>query len=195
VKIYRKIVIDIETLEILYEDSFEYEGPIAKCEEAVAAIIYFFAGEAGVGAAYGGGVEVAAAGVAGATAGTEAAAGIGDVAPVMEGVASGASVGGEAAAGGGAGGATDAFSSLKGAASLATLAASGASMASAFIAKPQMPSFSIAGDMNSAGSNASIAAQSQAEALLKRRGLASTIMTSPTGATGTPGTLKSTLGA
>ena len=30
-KIYNKVVIDIETNEILYEDSFEYEGEIAHC--------------------------------------------------------------------------------------------------------------------------------------------------------------------
>ena len=30
-KIYNKIIIDIETGETLYEDSFEYDGPIAEC--------------------------------------------------------------------------------------------------------------------------------------------------------------------
>lgn len=30
-KIYNRVVIDIETLKVLEEDSFEYEGPIAKC--------------------------------------------------------------------------------------------------------------------------------------------------------------------
>ena len=39
------------------------------------------------------------------------------------------------------------------------------------------------------------AAQSQAEALLKRRGMASTILTSPLGASGSPGTKGATLGA
>ena len=39
------------------------------------------------------------------------------------------------------------------------------------------------------------AAQSQAEALLKRRGMASTILTSPLGTSGSPGTKGATLGA
>lgn len=30
-KIYRKIIIDIETGETVYEDSYEYEGPVARC--------------------------------------------------------------------------------------------------------------------------------------------------------------------
>lgn len=30
-KIYRKLVVDIESGETLYEDSYEYEGPIARC--------------------------------------------------------------------------------------------------------------------------------------------------------------------
>lgn len=32
-KIYNKVVIDMDTLEILEEDSFEYEGPLALCED------------------------------------------------------------------------------------------------------------------------------------------------------------------
>lgn len=57
---------------------------------------------------------------------------------------------------------------------------------------PTAPSAATTNQQQAEAANAS--AQAQAEALQKRRGLASTILTSPLGATGSASTQKATLG-